>query len=123
MEQEKNQQPAEVESTPGLKENTASALCYVLGFVTGIIFLLTDKRERVRFNAAQSITIFGGLTLINIMLTGIRVQQFNGLIGIFSMILWAVLIYRSYKGRDLRIEFLSEIVNLIQGKNKSKKEE
>ena len=36
-------------------------LCYVLGWVTGLIFFFIDKRPFVRFQAAQSIVVFGGL--------------------------------------------------------------
>src|SRR5690242_13181818 len=42
----------------GIGENGASALCYVLGFITGIIFLVLDpynKNRNVRFHAFQSI--------------------------------------------------------------------
>src|SRR6202045_15491 len=53
-------------SSEGLAENVAGLLCYVLGWVTGIIFLLIDKRPFVRFHAAQSIVVFGALTLIRV---------------------------------------------------------
>ena len=43
----------------GLQENVAGLLCYLLGWLTGIIFLLIDKRPFVRFHAAQSIVVFG----------------------------------------------------------------
>ncbi|HUI82941.1 MAG TPA: zinc-ribbon domain-containing protein [Candidatus Binatia bacterium] len=52
----------------GLSENTAAALSYVLGWITGIIFFLIDKRPYVRFHAAQSIVTFGALHLIRIVL-------------------------------------------------------
>lgn len=42
-------------------------LCYVLCWLTGII-LLIDKRPWVRFHAAQSIVVFGGLSVIRIAL-------------------------------------------------------
>ncbi len=45
----------------GLSENTAALLAYVLGWFTGLIFLLIDKRPYVRFHAAQSLITFGGL--------------------------------------------------------------
>ena len=48
----------------GLSENVAATLSYVLGWLTGIIFYLIDKRPYVRFHAAQSIVTFGGLSII-----------------------------------------------------------
>ena len=51
-----------------MSENVAGLLCYVLGWVTGIIFFLIDKRPFVRFHAAQSMVVFGGLHVINIVI-------------------------------------------------------
>ncbi len=52
----------------GMSENVAAALSYVLGWITGIIFIIIDKRPYVRFHAAQSIVTFGGLHIIRIVL-------------------------------------------------------
>ena len=51
-----------------MAENVAGLLCYVLGWVTGLIFFFIDKRPFVRFHAAQSIVVFGGLTIVRIAL-------------------------------------------------------
>src|SRR6202041_3725850 len=55
-------------SQSGLSENVAGLLCYLLGWVTGLIFFLIDKRPFVRFHAAQSIVVFGGLNIISYVL-------------------------------------------------------
>src|SRR5260370_36913559 len=47
--------------TAGLDENVAGLLCYILGWVTGLIFLLIDKRPFVKFHAAQSIPMSIGV--------------------------------------------------------------
>src|SRR6202795_1917254 len=73
-------------ASEGLAENVAGLLCYVLGWVTGIIFILIDKRPFVRFHAAQSIVVFGALTVIRIGL-GI-VMSIGGFVG-FG--LWALI--------------------------------
>jgi uncharacterized membrane protein len=52
----------------GMSENTAATLSYVLGWLTGIIFFLIDKRPYVRFHAAQSIVTFGGLHILRVVL-------------------------------------------------------
>jgi len=51
-----------------MSDNTAAALSYVLGWLTGIIFFLIDKRPYVRFHAAQSIVTFGALNIIRVVL-------------------------------------------------------
>ena len=51
-----------------LSENLAALLSYVFGWITGLIFLLIDKRPYVRFHAAQSIVVFLGLHILRALL-------------------------------------------------------
>src|SRR3989344_4697379 len=45
------------------------ALAYLLGPITGILFLLMEKGNKfVRFHAMQSTILFGGLFVVNIVL-------------------------------------------------------
>jgi uncharacterized membrane protein len=49
---------ATVVSSGGLSENVAAALCYVLGLITGIVFLVLapyNQNRNIRFHAFQSI--------------------------------------------------------------------
>ncbi len=55
-------------SQSGMSENVAAFLCYLVGWVTGIIFFLIDKRPFMRFHAAQSKIVFGGLAHPNIVI-------------------------------------------------------
>ncbi len=51
-------------TSTGLQENVAGLLCYVLGWVSGIIFLVLEKDNKtVRFHAIQSIAVFGVLNV------------------------------------------------------------
>ncbi len=61
-------QPGPAANAGGLSENAAAALSYALGWITGIIFFLIDKRPYVRFHAAQSVVTFGILNLIRLVL-------------------------------------------------------
>jgi uncharacterized membrane protein len=85
----------------GLKENVASLLCYVLGWVTGIVFyLLENKNPTIRFHAAQSIVVFGALSIVNGLLAWIPILGWiiAGLTGILAFILWLVLIIKASQG-------------------------
>ena len=47
----------------GMSQNKAAALSYLLGWITGLVFIKLEKEnEYVRFHAMQSIVVFGGLT-------------------------------------------------------------
>src|SRR5271154_577773 len=78
---------APVAPASGLQENVAGMLCYILGWVTGIVFLLIDKRPFVRFHAAQSIVVFGFLSLVRVVLA----IGFTGGPGYGFFSLWALI--------------------------------
>ena len=49
-------------TSTGLDENVAGLLCYVLGWVSGLVFILIEQENNfVRFHAMQSIIVFGAL--------------------------------------------------------------
>jgi len=109
--------------TESLQENVAGLLCYALWWVTGIIFLLVDKRPWVRFHAAQSIVVFGGLTVLRIALvfmhgmmgSGIIGWGFLGLIGLalwlVSVVLWIVLMIKAYQHGTFRVPVAADIAD------------
>src|ERR1041385_8379756 len=55
-------------SSSGLPETLAGGLCYLGFWVTGLVFLVIDKRPFVRFHAAQSIFTFVGLSVLWVVL-------------------------------------------------------
>jgi len=61
--------PQPAAASAGMSQNTASALCYLVGLVTGIIFLVLDpynKNKTVRFHAFQSIFFHVGIIVVMI---------------------------------------------------------
>jgi uncharacterized membrane protein len=96
----------------GLQPNVAGLLCYVLGWVTGIIFLVIEKdNEFVRFHAWQSIVVFGGLTVVDIVLGFIPIigWAIAGLLGIVAFILWIVLMLKAYQGQRFKLPIVGNI--------------
>jgi len=108
-----------VASSEGLAENVAGLLCYVLGWVTGLIFLLIDKRPWVKFHAAQSTTVFGGLTVIRIgllFMSHFLGWAIFGLIGLVSLVLWIFLMVKAYQHETVRIPIAADIADSLAGK-------
>jgi uncharacterized membrane protein len=111
----------------GLSENVAGLLCYLLGWITGLIFFLIDKRPFVRFHAAQSIVVFGGLTVIRIVLAmlfvsgGVAgVSMGMGLLWIVSLVglvLWILLMVKAYQGEKYRVPLAADLADQIFGKS------
>lgn len=113
-------------SSDGLAENVAGLLCYVLGWVTGIIFLLIDKRPFVKFHAAQSIVIFGGFTVLRIGL-GVVLSTggllglglwgaIMGLVSLLVLVLWILLMFKAYQHELFKVPIVAGIAESIAGK-------
>jgi uncharacterized membrane protein/ribosomal protein L37E len=116
----------------GLESNVAAALSYVLGFVSGIVFyLIRDDDRFVRFHAAQSIVVFGGLAVANVVVSslfavvgvvgfGAALGPVSGLLGsLLSLVtlgLWVFLIVTAYRGETRRIPVAADVADeLVSG--------
>ena len=92
---------AKGKTSTGLEQNVAGLLCYVLGWITGIIFLLLEKDNKfVRFHAVQSIIVFGAYTVVALIFGYIPVIGgiVTWILGAFAFILWIVLMVKAYQG-------------------------
>jgi uncharacterized membrane protein len=99
-------------TSTGMEQNLEGLLCYVLGWVTGIIFLLLEKDNRfVRFHAVQSIVVFGAYTILAIILNFIPVVGWiiNLLLGIAAFIFWIVLMVKAYNGQMYKFPVAGDI--------------
>lgn len=117
----------------GLQENVAGALCYALGWLTGLIFLLIDKRPFVKFHAAQSVVVFGGLHVIRVGL-GVflgfglaagswgswgRISVFwvvFGVLSLASLVLWVLLMIKAFQGERFKIPVAGDLAESLVGK-------
>jgi uncharacterized membrane protein len=110
--------------TSGMAENVAGLLCYVLGWITGLIFFFIDKRPFVRFHAAQSIVVFGGLMIIQIALTmtfltgGVALGfGLRALVSILGFVLWILLMIKAYQGERYRVPIAADLADQLFGKS------
>ena len=95
----------------GLKPNVAGALSYLLGFVTGILFLVIEKDKYIRFHALQSIIVFGFLFVLSMSLGFIPFVGFlfSLLITPISLVLWILLMVKAYQGKKYKIFIAGDI--------------
>ncbi len=115
-----------------MDEKVAGLLCYVLGWVTGIIFYIIDKRPFVRFHAAQSVVVFGGVAILYIILgMFVSASLFAGglagagtfglgfilypILGLGAFVLWILLMVKAYSGQKFRIPFAADLAEKIFG--------
>ncbi len=103
--------PPGAAAAAGMDDNVAGALCYLVGFVTGIVFLLLEpynKRPFVRFHAFQSIffcvawialsialsigfLIVGAVSHLWLVFLPVRL-----LFGFLGFLLWLFCMYKAY---------------------------
>ena len=111
-----------------MEENVAAALSYAGLWVTGLIFFLIDKRPAVRFHAAQSMVVFGGLHILYVILVRIFFSTLvrGGLFSVASLlldlselavfVLWIVLMIKAYQNEKFRVPIAAEIADSIARK-------
>jgi uncharacterized membrane protein len=114
IEREKLTAPAG--TSTGLSPNIAGLLCYVAGWISGIIFLVLEQRNKfVRFHAIQSIIVFGTLTVAGIILGLIPVVggAFSLIIGIIGFIVWIVMIVKASSGEWYKLPWAGDAAEKI----------
>ena len=110
----------------GLTPNVAGALTYLVGLITGILFLVIDpfKTDRfVRFHAFQSIffniawiAFWIAWTIVGFMLSAISHGLFfiiqlpvNLLVMVGGFCLWAYLMYSAYQGKTFKLPIIGPL--------------
>jgi len=120
--------PAPV-AAAGMQENVAGALCYLVGLITGILFLVLqpyNQNPRIRFHAFQSIffhvawIIFWiGLTIISFAMPfGLHLIMtlFHLVILLGGFILWLLLMWKAYNNEKLVLPIIGPIAEQQAGK-------
>ena len=105
-------------SSTGLQANIAGLLCYLGAWVTGIVFLIIEKKSQfVRFHAAQSLIVFGVLGILEIIFSRLWFLWFiSALLGVLGFVLWVVLMYKAYQGETYKLPIVGDIASGIAGK-------
>lgn len=114
-----------VSMQPGLSINGASALCYLFGFVTGIIFLVLapyNQDRRIRFHAFQSIflnvaviVVHIGVTILSLMFhavsfsLGLLMSSLHLLVSLGFFLVWLFMMWKSYQGEKVVLPIIGSM--------------
>jgi uncharacterized membrane protein len=92
-------------STVGSNKKTYTILAYVLGWIGGLIFLFVGKDDPdVKWNAANSLVVFGGLSVAIIILGFIPIVQILVVVlWLVGFIYWVIFLIQSLQGNGARI--------------------
>ena len=95
----------------GIKARTAGLLCYLFGWVGGLVFLLLERDNRfVRFHAMQSLLFFGALSILEAIFGYFPYGLFgvSGILGLVGFIGWIVLMVAAHRGRYYKLPFIGD---------------
>jgi uncharacterized membrane protein len=111
----------------GMTDNVAGALCYVLGLITGVLFLALapyNQNKFVRFHAFQSIffnVAWIGLWIVEMIFStilraalpfgfGLMVISLLGLvISLGGFVVWILLVYKAYTNEKFMLPVIGAL--------------
>jgi uncharacterized membrane protein len=106
----------------GMTDNVAGALCYSLGFITGILFLVLapyNQNRLIRYHAFQSIFLNVAAIILSFALS-ILLGIFHFVGAIFGLviapmiwlaffILWLYLMFSTYQGKKVVLPVIGQL--------------
>ena len=112
-------------TSTGLEQNIAGLLCYVLGWLTGLIFFLIEKENKfVRFHALQSLITSGAITIFHMIVWNLIIANIllaiswrmwwltssvSSILGLGHFVLMIFLIYKAYNNEMFKVPFVGDI--------------
>jgi len=107
-----------------LADNAACALCYALGLITGILFLVLapyNQNRNIRFHAFQSIffhvasiVVWIGIMVLSAITHGLMIFV-SPLIWLGCFVLWLVLLIKAYQGQKLVLPIIGPLAEQQAG--------
>ncbi len=95
----------------GMRTRTAGLLCYLFGWVGGLVFFLLERENRfVRFHAIQSMLFFGTMSILGWMCSFFPFALFGlgGVVGLVGFIAWIVLMVAAHRGRYYKLPLFGD---------------
>jgi uncharacterized membrane protein len=129
---------AVAKSSTGLDENIAALLSYVLGWITGLIFMLLEKESRlVRFHAVQALILgiiglvfsFGSwivwlvIAIIASMLPDVLGMLVMAVVGLVMLVIvlaivvgWVIGMVKAYQGQYFKLPLIGNFAEKFSQK-------
>jgi uncharacterized membrane protein len=98
-------------TSTGIQPNVAALLCYVAGFITGIIFFVIEKENKfVKFHAMQSIILFAGTFALQMLFVLLPIFIFLiPLLNLAVLVLWVILMIKAYQGEYFKLPVVGDL--------------
>ncbi|PKL93054.1 MAG: hypothetical protein CVV21_00985 [Candidatus Goldiibacteriota bacterium HGW-Goldbacteria-1] len=105
----------EKKTSLGIDENVEGLLCYVFGWVTGLIFLLTEKESKfVKFHALQSIffsiaSFVAGIMGIALAFIPVIGPLLSPAVTLGIIALWVILMVKAYQKEMFKLPVIGDM--------------
>ena len=114
-------------TSTGVDPRLSALLCYSAWWISGLIFLVVEQQHRaVRFHAAQSVVLFGALSLVIGLLSAgsvgmlvVSAAAFQAarllvyLVWFAAVAIWLLLMLKTFQGETWRVPFASELADRL----------
>jgi uncharacterized membrane protein len=115
------------ETSTGVDARLSSLLCYLAWWVSGIVFLVIEQRNQVvRFHAAQSIVVFGGVSVVvflmamaSVLMLFVSPGAFQAaytlsfLLSFAAIALWLLVMLKIFNGESWRVPFAADVAERL----------
>ena len=110
-------------TSTGVDARLSAMLCYAGWWVTGLVFLFAERRHaEVRFHAAQSLIVFGALSIALFLCGGASavaffiaaptfqmLQSLGNAIWFAAVLLWLFLLMKTWRGETWRVPIAGDL--------------
>ena len=110
-------------TSTGVDARLSAMLCYAGWWVTGLVFLFAERKNaEVRFHAAQSLIVFGALSIL-LFLCGAAsavafvvatpsfriIQAIGNVLWLGAVLLWLLLLLKTWRGETWRVPIAADL--------------
>lgn len=106
-------------ASTGMSTNVAGLLCYLVGWITGLIFLLMEpyKNDKtIRFHAFQSIffnvaliPVYIGEFILAKILSASIIGLLSLVIGLGVLVIWIFLMFKAYNKQIFKLPVIGDL--------------
>jgi uncharacterized membrane protein len=116
-------------TSTGVDPRLSALLCYLAWWVSGLVFLVIEQEHRaVRFHAAQSIVLFGGLSVLILLMAmaslGVlfispaafqAIYMLSWLLSLGAVALWLFVMLKVLRGESWRVPYAGDLAARLAG--------
>ena len=114
-------------TSTGVDARLSSVLCYAGWWVTGMVFLFAERKHAgVRFHAAQSIVVFGALSVGLVLCGGASaiaffvavptfqlVQTMGNVLWLAAVVMWLFLLLKTWRGETWQVPLAGDLAKRL----------